>query len=367
MRRANGGEMPEPESARHLAAADVEVVEVTWIWPGFIPQGKIVLLEGDPDLAKTTISLDLAARITAGRPMPDGSPGIAGEVVFLGFEDDFADTLVPRFRAAGGDDSKLTLLVDVMGPEGPRPYSIPEDALLIEEVVRAKGAVLLIIDPLMAALSGEVKSGVDHHVRRALAPLKALAERCGCTVLVIRHWNKNVAVQNLLYRGGGSIGIIGASRAALAVTPDPEDATRRVLIPVKANLAAQEERSAMRYRVVSCGVPGTDIETAGIEWLGRADASKLATSLAQAGAPIDTSAVGEAVGILKELLANGPVLATIAKRYMGEAGVSKSTVDRAKKKLHVKARPVVNEHGDTHWWWSLPTAEHQGRTSTMES
>jgi hypothetical protein len=330
----------------------VEVIPVDWLWPGFIPLAKIVLLEGDPDLAKTTISLDLAARITSGRPMPDGSPGVEGTAVFLGFEDDFADTVVPRFRAAGGDPSKLCLLTHIQGPEGPRPYSIPTDVPHIETVVREKQARLLIIDPLMAALDTEVKSNIDHHVRRALAPLKDLAERCGCTVLLIRHWNKNVAVANLLYRGGGSIGILGASRAALAVTTDPEDPSRRVLIPVKANLAAQEARPAIRYRVVGVEVPETEIVTAGIEWLGKTDARKLATALAQAGAPIDTSAIGEAVGILTELLRDGPVQADEAKKYMRDAGVAARTLDRAKARANVWARPRT-ENGERRWWWEL--------------
>jgi hypothetical protein len=70
---------------------------------------------------------------------------------------------------------------------------------------------------------------------------------------------------------------------------------------------------------------------------------------------------------LKELLDNGPVPATKAKKYMADAGVSKSTLDRAKKKLGVKARPETDQQGETHWWWSLPaTADHQARTSAIE-
>ena len=45
----------------------------------------------------------------------------------------------------------------------------------------------------------------------------------GACVVVIRHLNKTGGA-NPLYRGGGSIGIIGAARAAMIVAPDPEDA-----------------------------------------------------------------------------------------------------------------------------------------------
>ena len=43
-----------------------------------------------------------------------------------------------------------------------------------------------------------------------------MAERMDVAVLVVRYFNKNVE-SKALYRGGGSIGIIGAARSALAV------------------------------------------------------------------------------------------------------------------------------------------------------
>lgn len=57
--------------------------------------------DGDPDLGKSLITLDLAARVTTGQPMPDGSPGITGNVILIAPEDDAADTIKPRILAAG--------------------------------------------------------------------------------------------------------------------------------------------------------------------------------------------------------------------------------------------------------------------------
>jgi hypothetical protein len=53
--------------------------------------------------------------------------------------------------------------------------------------------------------------------RRALQPLDALAQKHGCTelmVLMVRHLNKKEG-QKSLYRGGGSIAFVAASRIAL--------------------------------------------------------------------------------------------------------------------------------------------------------
>ena len=48
---------------------------VPWLWPGWIPEGSVTLLDGRPGVGKTLITLDLAARVSRGHTMPDGQPG----------------------------------------------------------------------------------------------------------------------------------------------------------------------------------------------------------------------------------------------------------------------------------------------------
>jgi hypothetical protein len=88
----------------------------------------------------------------------------------------------------------------------------------------------------MAFLSANLDTHRDHHVRRVLAELAALGEDTGAAVVVVRHLNK-ASGTNPLYRGGGSIGIVGAARSALLVAKHPEDDQRRVLASQKNNLA----------------------------------------------------------------------------------------------------------------------------------
>ena len=59
--------------------SDIVPTLVEWVWNGYIPAGMISLLDGDPGLGKSTFTLDLAARISTGRAMPDGSGGGSGE------------------------------------------------------------------------------------------------------------------------------------------------------------------------------------------------------------------------------------------------------------------------------------------------
>src|SRR5262245_44159522 len=90
----------------------------------------------------------------------------------------------------------------------------------------------------MAYLGSQTNSWRDQDVRRALAPLAKVAERAGAAIVVIRHLNKGGNSSSPLYRGGGSIGIIGAARSALLVGEDPDDPDRRILARNKGNLSA---------------------------------------------------------------------------------------------------------------------------------
>ena len=83
-----------------VSLADVEAERVDWLWHGYLPLGKVVVLDGDPGVGKSTVSLDIAARTSTGSPMPDGSAGVKGTVLVLSAEDGLADTIRPRLDAA---------------------------------------------------------------------------------------------------------------------------------------------------------------------------------------------------------------------------------------------------------------------------
>jgi hypothetical protein len=249
-----------------VVLAEVEPEHVTWLWDDHFPLGKVSVLDGDPGVGKSTVALDVAARVTTGSPMPDGTAGVKGAVLVLSAEDGLADTIRPRIDAGGGDPAQviaITGLTDITddGETVTRSPSIPRDLAAIEQVIRERRVVLVIIDVLMAYLGGDVNSHHDQDVRRALHPLAGMADRCGCCVLVIRHLNKSVGA-SAVYRGGGSIGIIGAARAGFMCGTDPEDESRRVLAPVKCNLSAPPP--ALAYRLA----PDELRSCVRVEWLG---------------------------------------------------------------------------------------------------
>lgn len=323
--------------ARVVRLADVEPERVEWLWPGRVPCGMITLLDGDPSLGKSTITIDLAARVTTGRPMPltaadDSKPGIIGDVVILTAEDHLAATVRPRLDAAGADVRRVHALTGVARPGDPdAPPVLPTDVAELETVIRDNKARLVIIDPLMAFLGADIDGYRDQDVRRALAPLAKVAEVTGAAIIIVRHLRKSAG--SALYRGGGSIGIIGAARSALIVAKDPNDEQGRFMAVAKGNLAPPAP--TLRWRVVDAGGVGR------VRWDGVADgvtADDLAAPTIPP-TPEERDQVAQAATALRELLATGPMpTEQVEHKIKEQVGCSKRTIERARNAVGVVAR-----------------------------
>lgn len=165
--------------------SDVQPEKVDWLWPGHLARGKLALLDGDPGVGKSTITIDIAARITRGLAWPDDGTAGVGGVVILTAEDGIADTVRPRLDAAGGDATRVRVIPFLRTSSGDeRLPTIPDDLDAVEIAIQDVGAALLIVDPLMAYLGPGTNSYRDQDVRRALSPLANLAERTRVACLV---------------------------------------------------------------------------------------------------------------------------------------------------------------------------------------
>ena len=335
------------EGPRLTTISNVQRESVSWLWQNRIPFGKLTLLDGDPGLGKSTVALTVAAQVTIGGLLPgNGTPLTPGDVLLLSFEDGLGDTIRPRLEAAGADLTRVHVpefpesLPD--GSEYQRPPVIPDDLPALRSLIEAKGVKLIIVDPLMAALSGDVNSYRDQDVRRALAPLSILAEETGVAVLVLRHMNKGGG-GNALYRGGGSIGITGAARSVLLMAKDPDDEEKRVIAPVKNNLS--KFAPSLSFRLEDYGDVGR------VVWEGESPHSANALAAGVQEIPGEAPALEEAVEFLLDLLADGPVSAPSVQTKAKNAGIKDATLRRAKEKLHI--RSVKHGFGDG-WGWELP-------------
>jgi hypothetical protein len=227
-----------------------------------------------------------------------------------------------------------------------RPIVIPDDVPAIRRAIERVDAGLVIIDPIMAFLSGGTDSYRDQDARRTLAALSALAEETGAAVVIVRHLNKSGG-KNPVYRGGGSIGIIGAARSGMLVAKDTEDEDLRVLSMSKSNLAAPV--SSLTFTLEEA-----DNGAVRVEWLGESELT--AAELLGATTNEQPSAVEAAEEFLRTLLADGPVAQREVQAAAREAGISMSTAKKAKRELGVQSVAVREEgvRGVQGWSWSLP-------------
>src|SRR3990167_6026346 len=127
--------------------------QVQWLWPAVVPYGKLTLFVGHPGEGKSLASLDLAARVSAGRPLPDGSAVSPANVLLFFCEDGAGDTVKPRLRAAGADLAKVFEVrrrKDRDGTESLLDLSRDLHDLQIE--VERTHAKLIVFDPVTAYL-----------------------------------------------------------------------------------------------------------------------------------------------------------------------------------------------------------------------
>ncbi len=322
--------------------AEVRPEVVRWLWRGRIPRGKITVLDGDPGLGKSTLTLDLAARVSTGRAMPDGPPGVSGGVVLASAEDDPADTIRPRLDAAGADCSRVLAL-------GAAEFQTVAQIDVLRAAIARVGAALVVVDPLMAYLgsASELNSYRDQDIRSVLAPLAALAAEMGAAIVLVRHLRKSTADGNPLYRGGGSVGIIGAARCGLLAGRDPDALEQRVLAVTKSNLA--REAPSLSYRL-----DGED-GAVRVKWLG-ASAHDAAALLAAPASAEDRGDLADAAGWLRGRLADGPAPAKEVAREAAAQGISGMTLRRARARLGVSARRS-GYGAEGRWEWSAAASK----------
>src|SRR5437016_3608686 len=101
----------------------IEPAKVRWLWPRRITRGKLTLIIGDPDVGKSFVTLDIAARVSTGRKWPDGTKGVLGNVILLSAEDAPNDTIFPRLQAMHGDAKHVFILKSIRTRGGERQFS----------------------------------------------------------------------------------------------------------------------------------------------------------------------------------------------------------------------------------------------------
>ncbi len=53
-----------------LWGKQVQIRPIDWLWEPWLAQGVVAVIDGDPGVGKSSLTMDLVARITTGQPFP---------------------------------------------------------------------------------------------------------------------------------------------------------------------------------------------------------------------------------------------------------------------------------------------------------
>jgi hypothetical protein len=256
---------------RTALLSHVPTQQLHWLWQHYIPLGHLTLLEGSPGMGISLLALHLAACVTAGQPLPDGTPCPKGGVVLVTAHDGAAHTIKPRLEASGGDPNRVVLLGNApelhldtnttTEPSQYRPFDVAQDLSLLESLIHFIEATLVIIDPITIALSN---AGLAQRFA-LLTQLSDLAQRTGCAILLLRPVSTPTKTQlsspTHLTISAARDPILTVARSRLLLLPDPFDKETLHLHCTKHCLGPQPPS-------LGCLISSTEQHNPIILWLG---------------------------------------------------------------------------------------------------
>ena len=322
-----------------------------WLWQYWLAMGTLHILAGAPGQGKTTIALAMAATITIGGRWPDGSRCAPGNVLIWSGEDDPADTLVPRLMAAGADRARCYFIEGARRGGEVVPFDPARDlGQLLEAIEKIGGISLLVIDPVVSAVTGDSHKNTE--VRRALQPLVDLAAKCDCAVLGITHFAKGGQGTDPAQRVVGSVAFTAVARVVMVaakVKGDEEGQDTRILARSKSNIGPDD--GGFQYHLEqSEPLPG--IHASHIAWGKAVEGTARELLTDPDDGPQDDAS--DAVELLRaELDTVRWTSCDEAAKPLKAAGFSKKQIWAASKKVGVMRKKDGMKGG---WMWRLRDA-----------
>ncbi len=203
----------------------------------------------------------------------------------------------------------------------------------IEKAIIETGAKLFILDPIQAYLGGGTDMNRANEAREMTKNLGSIAERTGCAIVLIGHMNKGSGAK-AAYRGMGSIDFFAVARSVMLVGRVEGQKNLRAVIQIKNNLAAFGHAKAF------------ELTEAGFHWIG--DYEITADEVLGCMVP-KASKLEIAKQFLRDRSGeNVMILSTEIIEQASQEGISKRTLEAAKKELKINAKKI-----NSSWYWDL--------------
>ena len=249
--------LPSIAPMPHVATlAELGAVPSPWLWSSYIPRGSLTLLDGPSGSGKTQFLIDLAARVSSGQPLPDGSYGSHGSVIFISPHDPHLYHCLPSFSRAGADLSRIftfSITPDAAPIFWNHPLSNPnqpfgpqdtfhffrfddKDLDALAALVNRTHCRLLIIDSWSTTLD-EVPSVSERSIARLLHKLRVIASVHRTACILVRSSDPRARV-NRLSPADKSPHLLANSPTTLSVLPDPLAPDHALLVPGKHTFSA---------------------------------------------------------------------------------------------------------------------------------
>lgn len=324
-----------------------------WLYQPYLPLGKVSILAGPPGQGKSQLALWLASAVTRGELYGDVTG--PADVVIVSAEDDPHDTIIPRLIAVNADfDHVFILNVRERETDGTlldAALALPSDGPRLQTALEGRNIRFIVLDPVSAFLDAAVDSYKNASVRRALQPLKTVAEAVGASIIAITHLTKGFQANEPLDRVIDSVAFTALARSVMLMSADPDDeqgtrGSTKVMLLAKANLAPPGEH-AQRFELQTLAVP--------------TDAGPVSTSrIAQVGAapdlrshdllmpPDERSELSNAIDFLRRELRDGWRSSDDIRKAGHTLGVSDRTLKRARQVVCGRAQ---KERGEKARWW----------------
>lgn len=326
---------------------------IRWLWGGWLARGKMHIIGGSPGTGKTTICLSLAALLSSGGHWPDDTLCTPRKVVIWSGEDDPNDTLAPRLIKSGADMRNIYFINGFKEGGGKsRSFNPAKDMRdLRKKLLKLKNVGLLIVDPLVSAVSGDSHKNAD--VRDALQPLVDLASYVDCALVGITHLTKGTQGRDPIERLNGSVAFGALARLVFIAAKNTQEDTR-VFLRAKSNIGPDE--GGFEYSLHYGEVPGyTHIKSTNVIWNDAIEGDARCVLADADQTPEENEASSDAKLFITEFLEEGPRDVKSIRSESGKIGIKWETLKRIKKSIG--AVSVRTELGM--WQWKLKEKDHE--------